>query len=388
MSSQRISSFVANGDVALRSAVQGFVALHPSLLLNVEQKVIYRNDPDRLGRVAVLSGGGAGHEPAHAGFVGNQMLDAAVCGAVFASPNAKQIEAGLRAIRSPRGILIVVKNYTGDKLNFTLASERFNISTGVPVKLVIVADDVSIGRSKSALVGRRGLAGTVLVSKISGAASASGLDLDAVATAANFVIANMGTIGVGLDGCDLPGQPHQSRVADDELELGIGIHNEPGSKRIQPRPSLTDLVKEMLANILGEDPERNYLESPPRPEHHDVVLLINNLGSLSNLEIVAITGEVVSRLHTDYDLKPTRVYAGTLLSALNGPGFSITLLSLPKDNSLSAKVLEWLDAPTDAIGWPCAITSTAWAGQAPVSTNAELAEQEQVVSLNIPAVPC
>lgn len=289
------------------------------------------------------------------------MLDAAVCGAVFASPNALQIEAGLKLVESPQGILIIVKNYTGDKLNFNLAADRFRFSSRTPIRLVMVGDDVSIGRTRAGPVGRRGLAGTVLVEKIAGAASAAGLGLDEVADVAELVARNMGTIGVGLDSCSMPGQGPKSRLKPDELEIGIGIHNEPGSKRVQPRPSLSALVKEMLRALLNTaDAERNYIESSPKSEDHHVILLINNLGSLSQLEIAAATGEVVSQLEGDYAIKPSRVYCGTFLSALNAPGFSITLLSLPKNQPLSAQILEWLDAPTDALGWTSSITTAVW----------------------------
>ncbi|KAJ4132370.1 Dihydroxyacetone kinase 2 [Fusarium falciforme] len=307
---QAARNFVSDGQSGLSSAIKGLLSLNPSLYLDEKYKVVYRDAADRAQRVAVISGGGSGHEPAHAGFVGHGMLDAAVCGAVFASPNAAQIEAGLGRIQSPKGILIIVKNYTGDKLNFTLAAERFRLASGVPVRLVIVADDVSIGRTRSALVGRRGLAGTVLVHKIAGAASIAGLDLDSIVAAAESVMSHMGTIGVGLDGCHVPGQANESRLADDEVEIGIGIHNEPGSRRIKPRPNLDTLIKSMLSNLLDDDPDRNYLTGTPRAEDHSVVLQINNLGGLSFFELLAITRQVISHLETGYGIRPVRVYSG------------------------------------------------------------------------------
>ncbi|KAI1387026.1 dihydroxyacetone kinase Dak1 [Hypoxylon trugodes] len=357
----KINSFVSSPRAALDKALTGFLALHPALRWHKDHNVIYRGDKDRQDRVTVLSGGGSGHEPAHAGYVGERMLDAAVCGAVFASPNALQIESGLRLIQSPRGVLIIVKNYTGDKLNFTLAAERFRFASGVPVRIVVVADDVSISRTNSALVGRRGLAGTVLAHKIAGAAAHARLSLDEVADAVEFSLANMATIGVGLDSCSLPGQSHQSRLEPDEIELGIGIHNEPGSKRLKPQPTLEALVGDMLRNILdANDEERGYLKEPPCAADHDIVLLVNNLGGLSMLEMVVITGEVVSQLDTNYRLKPIRLFTGTFLSALNGPGFSITILVLPKNELISPKIIEWLDAPTDALGWTSSISSETW----------------------------
>ena len=334
--------------------------------------------------------GGSGHEPAHAGYVGSGMLDAAVSGAIFASPNTSQIETGLRLVQSSCGTLIIVKNYTGDKLNFTLAAERFRIQSGTKVRLVVVADDVSIGRSKTARVGRRGLAGTILVHKIAGGASRAGESLEEIGSLAEFVIRHMGTIGVSLDGCNLPGKNAALRLAADEIELGIGIHNEPGSRKISPKPSPPELVKTMLANILDiHDEERNYLASPPTSRGHEVVLLVNNLGGLSTLELAAFVDEVCSQLGGTYDIKPARVYAGTYLTALNGPGFSITVLSLPREHTLTPKILEYLDSPTDALGWVSSIPTELWAcrGQVAVTTNLTEATHTEA-DLAIPRVSC
>ncbi|KAF5007400.1 hypothetical protein FDECE_6286 [Fusarium decemcellulare] len=386
---QAARNFVSDGQSGLSSAIKGLLSLNPSLYLDEKYKVVYRDASDRAQRVAIISGGGSGHEPAHAGFVGHGMLDAAVCGAVFASPNAAQIEAGLGRIQSPKGILIIVKNYTGDKLNFTLAAERFRLASGVPVRLVVVADDVSIGRTRSALVGRRGLAGTILIHKVAGAASSAGLGLDGIVVATEFAMAHMGTIGVGLDGCHVPGQANESRLADDEVEIGIGIHNEPGSRRIKPRPNLDALIKSMLGNLLDDDPERNYLKGTPRAEDHSVVLQINNLGGISFFELLAIARQVISHLETGYGIRPVRVYSGTFLSALDCPGFSITLLALPKSDKLSAQILDWLDDPSDAVGWPCNLGKSVWAGQIPVAARtAEKSLTRTEVGQGIPRVKC
>ncbi|KND88285.1 Dihydroxyacetone kinase [Tolypocladium ophioglossoides CBS 100239] len=394
----KINTFVSDGAAALNGAVQGFVALYPQLVYHEEHKVVHKflhNRPfiQHCANGKLLAGG-SGHEPAHAGYVGDGMLDAAVCGAVFASPNALQVETGLRLIESPGGILVIVKNYTGDKLNFTLAAERFRYAAGIAVRLVVVGDDVSIGRTRSALIGRRGLAGTVLIHKIAGAAAAAGLGLGEVADAAEFALCNMGTVGVGLDACDLPGNSHQSRLGPDEIEIGIGIHNEPGSRRVKPQPSLAVLVADMLSSILDiSDTERNYLASVPQHGKHDVILLVNNLGGLSTLEIAAVTGEAIGQLRTKYQLKPSRVYAGTFLSALNGPGFSITVLSLPKSEGISSRIIEWLDAPTEAFGWTCSISTRSWEGPASVSTSVDSIhhrsepESEQYAAPDIPCDP-
>ncbi|KAH8891488.1 dihydroxyacetone kinase [Thozetella sp. PMI_491] len=382
-------SFLSSGPEALDTALRGFVASHPGLKLHKRQRIVYRSTPDSSPqqRISLLSGGGSGHEPAHIGYVGSAMLDAAVCGSVFASPNALQIEAGLDLVQSPKGILVIVKNYTGDKLNFTLAAQRFRFRTGIPVRLVVVTDDVSIGRAKSARVGRRGLAGTVLIHKIAGAAAATGLSLDEVAEIAEFANRNMGTIGAALDGCDIPGQKSMPRLECGQIELGIGIHNEPGSRRITSQPTLDLLVAEMLSNILStEDQERGFIASLSPGGPGDIVLLINNLGGLSPFEIAAVAGEVLSQLSLKYQAKPVRVYVGTFLSALNGPGFSITILNLPRDEKTSGKVLEFLDTPTDASGWVVGSVSGSDADLPECEEDSAAPEYRK--AYDVPNIPC
>lgn len=297
------------------------------------------------------------------------MLDAAVCGAIFASPNIVQIEAGLKSVASSRGTLVIVKNYTGDKLNFGLAAEKFRAATGNKARVVMVCDDVSIGRSRNKMVGRRGLAGTVLVHKVAGAAAAKGLTLDEVADVAEYAIKNLATIGVGLDGCDVPGQQQHDTLPSDEIELGLGIHNEPGSRKLRPQPSTTDLIALMLDNLLNPaDEERNYLGFSAGEEGSDWILLLNNLGGLSVLEVNALTDMVTEQLGTTYAIRPCRTYASTYLSALNGPGFSITLLRLPSADAaqqdLKNQILSYLDVPTTAAGWTSSVPSNMWQSKA------------------------
>lgn len=288
------------------------------------------------------------------------MLDAAVCGAVFASPNVLQIENGLDIIHSPKGMLVIVKNYTGDRLNFGLAVEKSR-AAGSNVRMLAVGDDVAIGRSRGKMVGRRGMAGTALIHKIAGAAAEEGMSLDEVFNIAEFAAESVATIGAGLNGCDVPGQQRHIDLEDNEVELGMGIHNEPGSRRIKPQPSTPDLIKEMLSLILNtDDTERSYLpHAPATGKPTEVVLLINNLGGLSVLELTCLTNLVLEGLQQGYNIKPCRVYSGTFLSALNATGFSITLLSMPV-GAKSEKVLSFLDAPTTAPGWTASIPSVSW----------------------------
>ncbi|KAF2014985.1 dihydroxyacetone kinase [Aaosphaeria arxii CBS 175.79] len=348
-------------DVACRA----LLSLHPGLAFDAENRVVYRPFKPSENRVTLLSGGGSGHEPAHAGYVGQGMLDAAVCGAIFASPNVIQIESGLRNIQSPLGSLVIVKNYTGDKLNFGLAVEKSRAKTGNTVKVLMVGDDVSVGRTKGRMVGRRGLAGVILIHKIAGAAATSGASLDDVYEVAEYANSCLATIGVALHGCDVPGQQQLVGLAVDEIELGMGIHNEPGSRKLKPQPEMKSLISEMLAAILDTtDKERNFLPKSPVSHPSEVVLLVNNLGGLSVLELACITGMVVEQLKSEYNIQPRRAYAGTFLSALNGSGFSITLLSLPKDEpateTIADRILAYLDAPTSAIGWSPSLPCTAW----------------------------
>ena len=292
------------------------------------------------------------------------MLDAAVCGAIFSSPNVIQIEKGLQLVQVSEGTLVIVKNYTGDMLNFGLSVEKSR-SRGNNVRMVVVGDDVSIGRSNNKMVGRRGLAGTVLVHKIAGAAAAKSLSLDEVADISQFAAENLATIGVGLNRCDVPGQQRHMDLALDEIELGLGIHNEPGSRRLNPQPATADLISDMLSALLDTtDADRSYLATSPAVDKNAVVvLLINNLGGLSVLELTCLTNIVAETLQNRYEVKPHRVYCGTFLSALNGSGFSVTVLSLPAGEK-SDQILSFLDAPTAAIGWTSSIPSSIWSSGA------------------------
>lgn len=282
------------------------------------------------------------------------MLDAAVCGKVFASPNFDQIISAFDRVATPRGILVIVKNYTGDKLNFGLAAETYQAQTGIPTHIVTITDDVSVPYSRGKLVGRRGLAGAVLVHKISGAAAASGLDLGDVSKVAQHVSDNMATIGCSLDYANLPGGHDQPSIPEDAIELGMGIHNEPGAQRISPQPTIEQLVSNMLKLLLTEnDPEHGFLKFQGVPQDKsDLVLLVNNLGGLSVLELQAISNVVLEELKSSYNITPIRIYVNTYLTALDAPGFSITLANLtPKLFSSNIDLLSLLDEPVKMSSW-------------------------------------
>ncbi|KAF0384418.1 dihydroxyacetone kinase [Gigaspora margarita] len=274
-------------------SLRGLCLTYPSLRLIEKEKIVYRADIDeiRQKQVTIISGGGAGHEPAHAAYVGSQMLSAAVSGNVFASPSVTAILAGIRRVQSPHGTLLIVKNYTGDCLNFGLAAERAK-SEGIKVDMIIVGDDVSIGRNSA--VGRRGLAGTVLVHKAAGAVAAAGGTLEETKSVASLVAENIGTIGVAFDHCKIPGSSHSPTLPKGIIELGMGIHGEPGFQKI-PLPPSRDLVHKMLDTIINtDDPERSYLDI--HPEKNSIVLLVNNLGGLSTCEIFRYSYEAASYL--------------------------------------------------------------------------------------------
>jgi len=277
------------------------------------QAIILANHPKDKS-VNLISGGGAGHEPAHAAYVGTNMLTAAVSGSIFASPSVSQIYNTIRQSGGAAGTLLIVKNYTGDVFNFNLAASKAS-AAGKETEVVIIGDDVSVGREKSGKVGRRGLAGTVFVHKIAGAyARGEGASLEKVQALAQSVANNMVTVGASLDRVSVPGRSGEaSFLKENELELGMGIHNEPGSRRISPVPDLEGLVDEMLGMLLNQDDkDRAYVKIGKEDE---VVLMINNLGGTSVLELGGVAMEVFKQLG-GYEYEGVRI---SWVDILSGP---------------------------------------------------------------------
>ena len=345
-----------SSDTLVLESLRGGLRANPALsLLERDKVVVYL--PKAIRKVTLLSGGGSGHEPAHAGYVGKGMLNAAVSGTIFASPSTKQIMAGLRTIRSDAGSLVIVKNYTGDVLHFGLSAERAK-TEGIKVEVVVVGDDVAVGREKGKLVGRRGLAGTVLVHKIAGAlAESQKVDLHSLAQVAHSVVASMVTVGASLDHCSVPDRSAEEFLHQQEMEVGMGIHNEPGVLKLSPVPKSSELVERLLKILLDQsDNDRAYVKFDFAD---DVVVLVNNLGGISNLELSAFAECVVLQLETEYGISPRRLYVGPFMTALNGPGVSITLLNVSRIES-PVPILELLDAPTEAVGWSGNVSSSTW----------------------------
>lgn len=348
MVSSKHWKYPAEDDLVL-SALRGLVATNPSIKLIPSEKVVYRPN-DKTPKVAIISGGGAGHEPLHSGFVGENLLDAAVSGSIFASPSTKQIMAAIKATtQKDQGALVVVKNYTGDILHFGLVVERAK-RDGIQVELVIVSDDVAVGRTQNEMVGRRGLAGTALVHKILGGAAGTGASLSELSELGRKVNGSLATMSASLARTSVPGREHEEDHEDDEntAELGLGIHNEPGEKiKI---PEITKLVDTLYKRILDpSDKERHYLEIG---DDDDYAILVNNIGGTSSLELYAITHYILS--NCPLKRKPIRIWVSDFVTSLNSPGFSLTLLNLTQlatEKYSQEDILKFLDTDTDAPGW-------------------------------------
>ena len=312
--------------------LDGLAALSPGIALLEGEMVAVRADWDR-GGVALISGGGAGHEPAHAGYVGPGLLTAAVAGDVFTSPGVDAVLAAIRAVAGEAGVLLIVKNYTGDRLNFGLAAEVAR-TEGLRVATVVVDDDAALGRGGGA--GRRGIAGTVLVHKVAGAAAAAGLDLHAVKREAEAAIAAVGTMGVALTPCTVPaaGVPGFELGAN-EVELGLGIHGEAGVRRapIGPARNLVRTLVEAVATDRGIG------------RGEQAALLVNNLGGTPAMEMLIAAREAVAACET-LGIQVERAWCGSFLTALEMAGCSVSLMRL------DAGRMARLDAPATAPAWP------------------------------------
>jgi ATP-dependent dihydroxyacetone kinase len=315
--------------------LEGLVDFQPSLGLLEGETVVVRTDlPSPQARpVAVLSGGGSGHEPAHAGYVGPGMLSAAIAGDVFTSPSVDAILAAIRAVSGPAGALLIVKNYTGDRLNFGLAAELAN-ADGIPTRVAVVADDVALHGTVEPSR-RRGIAGTVLVHKVAGAAAAAGVSLDDVTAEATAAAAAVGTMGVALGACTVPaaGKPG-FMLADSEMELGLGIHGEQGVRRVpvQPADAVVDTIIETIITVM-------------KPSSMRVALLVNGLGGTPPMELAIVGRHALAALR-QRGFQVERAWVGNFMTALEMLGCSLSVMTV--DDARLAR----LDAVTSAPAWP------------------------------------
>ena len=314
--------------------VEGMVKAYPQYLKKLEcGNVVVRADK-KEGKVALISGGGSGHEPAHGGYVGEGMLDAAVAGAVFTSPTPDQIYEGIKAVATDKGVLMVIKNYTGDVMNFEMAAELADME-GIKVKQVVVNDDVAV-KDSLYTVGRRGVAGTVFVHKIAGAKAEAGGSLEEVQAVAQKVIDNVRTMGVAIAPCTVPaaGTPG-FELSEDEMEVGIGIHGEPGTHK-EPLKTADEIADTLLDQILND---MDY-------SGQEVAVMVNGMGATPLMELYIIYDHVADVL-ADKGIKVYAPFVGEYMTSIEMQGFSISLLRL--DDELK----ELLDAPADTPAWRC-----------------------------------
>lgn len=325
----------------VRESMEGVVLAQPGTAILRDRTIVVRTDRLSQGPgtdlpVALISGGGAGHEPAHAGYVASGMLTAAVSGAVFSSPSVDAVLDGIRAVTGSGGALLIVKSYTGDRLNFGLAAELAR-SEGYDVRVVVVADDVALADDDDN-AGRRGLAGTVLVHKTAGALAEQGGSLDDVEAAAQSVAAAVGTMGLGLTPCIVPGSDEPGAdIAAEGAELGLGIHGEPGIESIDMAPA--DALAQRLVDTIVSD--RGFESG------EGVVALINSTGGTPPMELSIISRAVLNLLQNK-GIRVERLYQGLVMTSLEMAGCSVSLLAA----DVHDRLLDLLDAPTGSLSWP------------------------------------
>ncbi len=308
--------------------IVGMVKAYPDHVRKLDCGNVVVRAHKKEGKVALISGGGSGHEPAHGGYVGEGMLDCAVAGAVFTSPTPDQIYEGIKAIATDKGVLMVVKNYTGDVMNFEMAAEMAE-ADGVSVKHVVTNDDVAV-KDSLYTTGRRGVAGTVFVHKIAGAKAETGADLDEVHRVAQKVVDNVRTMGMALTPCTVPaaGKPG-FELGEDEMEIGIGIHGEPGTHREKIR-SADEIVTMLLDKIVADIDYSG----------KEVAVMINGSGATPLMELFIANNKVHDYL-TEKGIRIYRTFVGNYMTSIEMAGFSISLLRLDEE------LKELLDAKAD-----------------------------------------
>ncbi len=326
-----MKKFINQVDQVENQMITGMVKAFPSLRkLDCGNVVVRTNKKE--GKVALVSGGGSGHEPAHGGYVGTGMLDGAVAGAVFTSPTPDQILEAIHAVSTDKGVLLVIKNYTGDVMNFEMAEEMAQ-DEGIQVKHVVTNDDVAV-KDSLYTVGRRGVAGTIFVHKIAGAKAEAGGSLDEVQAVAQKVIDNVRTMGVALTPCMVPaaGKPGFT-LNEDEMEVGIGIHGEPGTHREAVRPA-DEIVDHLLDRILADIDYAG----------HEVAVMVNGSGGTPLMELFILNNHVHDVL-TAKGIRIYKTFVGNYMTSIEMQGFSLSLLRL--DDEMKAL----LDAPADTPAW-------------------------------------
>ncbi|UOQ85072.1 dihydroxyacetone kinase subunit DhaK [Gracilibacillus salinarum] len=318
-------------DAVVEEMLDGFVKAHSNTLKRLpDTTVVVRKDAPVSGKVGIVSGGGSGHEPAHAGYVGKGMLDAAVAGEVFTSPTPDQVLEAIKAVDSGEGVLLIIKNYTGDVMNFDMAAELAE-AEGITVEKVIVNDDVAVEDS-TFTSGRRGIAGTVFVHKVAGAVADTNAPLSEVKAAAENVKNNVRSMGVALSPCTVPASGKPSfTLEEDEMEIGTGIHGEPGIERV-PLQSADRIAHTLLEKILAD---HDY-------DNSEVAVMINGMGATPEMELYIVYRQVAGLLKE----RGITIYAnwvGEYMTSLEMAGFSITVLKV--DDQIKSALSAKTDAP-------------------------------------------
>ena len=305
--------------------VDGLVRAYPQYLTQIDgtEAVVRTNKDSMKGKVGLVSGGGSGHEPAHAGYVGQGMLSAAVCGQVFTSPTPDQIYEAIKAVDQGQGVFCIVKNYSGDVMNFDMAKDLAE-ADGIDVKSVVVDDDIAV-KDSLYTQGRRGVAGTVFVHKILGAAADQGATLDEIETLANEVVKNIKTIGVALSAATNPevGKPG-FELKSDEIEYGVGIHSEPGYRREKIKPS-----KELVDELVGKLNDEMHLD-----KNKKYAVLVNGMGATPLMEQYVFSHDLLNKLD-EFGIKPDFMRVGNYLTSIDMPGLSLTIVEIKDDKWLN-----------------------------------------------------
>lgn len=311
-----MKKIINKAENVIEEMLTGMAFAYPQLSVFPEQRVVARRT--KTEKVGLVSGGGSGHEPAHAGFVGYGMLDAAVAGNVFASPSPDQMLKGIEEANTGKGVLFILKNYTGDKINYSMAKE-FAEMEGIEVDSVIVKDDVA-SEDSDLTAGRRGIAGTVLVHKIAGAKAETGASLQEVKATALKAISRVRTIGISMTACTLPGLDKPGfTVAEDEIEIGMGIHGEPGLEKSKPMSA--EALSEKLIDLLQADYDFS---------NKEVAVLINGLGGTPLMELLVLASNVEKDLEKRR-IVPVKVLVGNYMTSLEMQGCSISLLDCDEE---------------------------------------------------------
>ncbi|VTS35891.1 dihydroxyacetone kinase subunit DhaK [Streptococcus porcinus] len=319
-------------EAIVQDMLDGFAFIHSDLVERVEGYDVIVRKAEKTGKVAIISGGGSGHEPSHAGFVGEGMLSAAICGAVFTSPTPDQILEAIKAADEGAGVFMVIKNYSGDIMNFEMAQEMAEME-GISVASVVVDDDIAVENSLYTQ-GKRGVAGTILVHKILGYAAHQGKSLEDIKQIADALVPNIKTIGLALSGATVPevGKPGFV-LEDDEFEYGVGIHGEPGYKKEKMKVS-SELAKELVSKLA----DAFQLESG-----QNYGLLINGLGSTPLMEQYVFANDV-AKLMAEYGINVVYKKLGDYMTSLDMAGLSLTLIKIESD--------QWLEALTAKVTTP------------------------------------